>query len=118
MKNDSSIIVNGIEYVVKNNMPTNIDKPFVIIRTYSAGVFAGELVSHNDTLVELHNAIRIWKWVGAFTLSEIAMYGVNDPKECKFAKPVDRIILTEAIEIIFCTTKAAQIIRGVKPYEI
>lgn len=40
-------------------------KKEVIVRTYSAGVHVGELVSHKGTEVTLKNARRIWKWVGA-----------------------------------------------------
>ena len=34
-------------------------KPYVIVRTYSAGVFAGELVARNGREVELSNARRL-----------------------------------------------------------
>lgn len=33
---------------------------FVIVRTYSAGVFAGDLVSQKGKEVALKNSIRIW----------------------------------------------------------
>ena len=42
---------------------------YVIVRTYSAGVFAGELESKNGQEVVLRNARRIWYWSGAASLS-------------------------------------------------
>ena len=38
---------------------------YVIVRTYSAGVFAGELESRNGQEVVLRNARRIYYWSGA-----------------------------------------------------
>jgi len=86
---------------------------YVIVRTYSAGVFAGHLVSRNGKEVELTEAIRIWYWDGAASLSQLAIDGVSKPENCKFGMPVD-IILTEAIEVIKCTSKAEKCIKGVK----
>jgi hypothetical protein len=37
---------------------------YVIVRTYSAGVFAGQLESRNGREVILRNARRIWYWSG------------------------------------------------------
>ena len=38
---------------------------YVIVRTYSAGVFAGELVSRKGKEVVIKNARRLWYWTGA-----------------------------------------------------
>lgn len=83
-----------------------MDKQYVIVRTYSAGVFAGELESRDDKEVVLVHARRLWYWSGAATLSELSVRGVSRPKECKFPVAVARIILTEAIEIIDCSPEA------------
>ena len=85
----------------------------VIIRTYSAGVHYGTLVSKEGMEVQLENAIRIYYWEGAFTLSQLAMEGVTNPENCNFAMAVDRVTL-EAIEILPCASKAIEIIEGVK----
>lgn len=88
----------------------------VIIRTYSAGVHYGTLSAKNGKEVILKDAIRIWYWDGAFTLSKLAMDGTSKPNECKFSVPVDKIYL-EMIEIIPCTEKAQKSIESVKPHE-
>lgn len=79
-------------------MPETL-KP-VIVRTYSAGVHFGYLKNRNGKEVELTKSRRIWRWHGAWTLSEIAAKGL-DEKKSKVAAPVDTV-LTEAIEIIDC----------------
>lgn len=88
---------------------------FVCIRTYSAGVHCGYLESQNGKEVVLRDAIRIWYWDGAFTLSDLALNGVAKPDNCRFGVPLDKITLTEAIEIIPCTEKARKSIQSVKP---
>lgn len=88
---------------------TTVNKP-VLVRTYSAGVHYGHLVSIDGKLVVLKNSRRIWRWYGANTLSEIATYGL-DTKRSKVACPVT-ITLTEAIEVIDCTPEAASIIES------
>ena len=103
------IIIDGIEYVRKNADK----KPYVIVRTYSAGVFAGNLESHEGKEVVLRNVRRIWYWDGAASLSELAYRGSSKPENCKFPCEVDRILLTEAIEIISTTEKAEKNIKSV-----
>ena len=87
---------------------------YVIVRTYSAGVFAGVLQSRDGKEVILHQARRLWYWDGAASLSQMAMEGVKAPQNCKFPVAVDRIVLTEAIEIIDATEVARKSIEGVK----
>jgi len=86
---------------------------YVIVRTYSAGVFAGELESRNGREVVLRNARRIWRWAGAASLSQLAMEGTSNPGECMFPCEVDRVELLEAIEILDVTEKARKSIADV-----
>ena len=88
-------------------------KPYVIVRTYSAGVFAGELVARNGREVELSNARRLWYWDGAASLSQLAVDGASKPQNCKFPVAVPRVLLLEAIEILDVTEKARVSIEGV-----
>ena len=81
-------------------------KPYVIVRTYSAGVFAGTLENREGKEVTLSNARRLWYWEGAASLSQLAMEGVKKPESCKFPQEVDEILLTEAIEILSVTPEA------------
>ena len=80
----------------------------VLVRTHSAGVFVGEMVSRKGREVVLKNARRIWYWAGAATLSELAMRGTSQPSKCRFPMPAASILLTEAIEIIPMTAVAVK----------
>lgn len=107
MSGCKEIIIDGIRFVPENKKAKTLDNmEYVIIRTYSAGVFAGYLKSRKDKEVNLVNARRLWSWQGAASLSQMAQEGTSKPKQCKFPCEVDSIILIEAIEIIKCTEKA------------
>jgi hypothetical protein len=82
----------------------------VIVRTYSAGAHFGYLKARDGKEVQLEKSRRLWRWFGAWTLSEIAASGL-DVKKSKIGAPVS-IVLTEAIEIIDCTAEAAGIIES------
>lgn len=90
----------------------------VLVRTYAAGVFFGEFVNRNKREVELRNARRIWFWSGAASLSQLAMEGVTNPSECKFAVPVDEILLLDTIEIIPMTDRAIQNVNQVPHWRV
>ena len=90
---------------------------YVMVRTTSAGVFAGTLVSRNGMEVELANARRIWYWAGAASLSQLANSGTSRPDQCKFPEPVARVVLTQAIEIIDVTDIARKSIEGVPTWK-
>ena len=86
---------------------------YCMVRTYSAGVFAGTIVSRKGKEVLLKNARRIWYWTGAASLSQLAMSGTSQPEKCKFPEPVKEVLLTEVIEIIPITAMAKKSIEGV-----
>jgi hypothetical protein len=86
---------------------------YVIVRTYSAGVFAGNLESRKGKEVALTNARRLWYWAGAASLSQLAVSGTSKPKDCKFPIAVPHVELTEAIEILDVTPEAEKSIKEV-----
>ena len=68
---------------------------YVMVRTYSAGVFAGTLESRDGKEVVLKDARRIWYWDGAASLSELATKGTSKPTNCKFPAAVPEVVLTK-----------------------
>lgn len=98
---------------MSNKLGENMIGKYCVVRTYSAGVHAGILVSRDEKEVVLKDSRRIWYWAGAASLSELAVRGTSKPDECKFPCAVEEILLTEAIEIIPCTETARQSILGV-----
>lgn len=89
---------------------------YCMVRTYSAGVFAGTVVSRDGKEIALKDARRIWYWKGAASLSQLATEGTSAPKQCKFPAPVAEVLLTEVIEIIPITDSAKASIAKVAPW--
>ena len=111
----NEIEINGITYVPQGTIVNQkVVDNYVIVRTYSAGVHAGEIIKHEGKLVTLKNARRLWYWDGAASLSQLAMDGVANPENCKFPCEVPIIYLTEAVEVIPCTQKSVDSIKGVR----
>jgi len=89
------------------------ESKYKIVRTYSAGVFFGEIVSRKGKEVTMKNARRLWYWDGAASLSQLAQSGTSKPLNCKFPAAVTKVVLTEAIEILDVMPAAAKSIQGV-----
>jgi len=113
----NTITINGKEYVEKGSIATNAVKldglEYKIVRTKSAGVFAGYVLEQFENTVTVINARRLWYWSGASSLSQLAMEGVKNPKGCKFPCEVNRVELFEVIEILDVTESARKSIAGV-----
>lgn len=84
-----------------------------MVRTQSAGVFAGVVQERNVSEITLTEARRIWYWKGAASLSQLATSGTSCPKQCRFPAPVPEVLLLGVIEIIPITEEAAKSIREV-----
>jgi hypothetical protein len=83
---------------------------YVIVRTYSAGVWAGVLREKVKNEVYLANARRLYRWsnIDGISLSGISLNGLKT-EESQTCAPVN-IVWLEAIEIIPCTDKAKETI--------
>lgn len=104
----NEIEINGEIYIKKSsleNIPSQLSE-YVIVRTYSAGVFAGHIESRDGQHIIMRNARRLWFWSGASSLSQLAMEGTKDPENCKFPCKVERVELLQVIEILNVTGKA------------
>ena len=115
------MIINGEEYIKASDVFEPAcryeDMEYCMVRTYSAGVFAGYVESRDGKEVVLRKARRIWSWEGAASLSQLATDGTSKPESCKFPCEVDKVILTEAIEIISITAKAQLSIQEVEVWQ-
>lgn len=119
-QNLDEIIINGVKYVRedKGNKAALFDgMEYKLVRTYSAGVFAGYIEKKEGMEVTLRNARRIWYWDGAASLSQLAEDGTSKPENCKFPKEVSKVVLTQVIEILDVTEKARKSMDGVKVWE-
>ncbi len=118
MKMDE-ITINGKTYVEKGSLGSMQAKArpdgleYCIIRTYSAGVFAGWYDRDNESQAgTVYDARGIYYWEGAMTLSQLATDGTNKPENCKFTVKADHD-LKQIIDVIPCTEKAMNSIEGV-----
>lgn len=84
-----------------------------MVRTNSAGVFAGKFVRSTNQICELTEARRMWRWAGAASLSQLAMEGTSNPGNCMFPCAVASIVLNGWIEIIPMTARAVESIAEV-----
>lgn len=92
--------------------------PFVIIRASQAGVFAGNLASRKGTEVVLTNSRRLWYWSGAASLSQMAVDGVSDPRNCKFPAVIEgNHTILGVCEIIPVSKKAETSIKAVPVWQ-
>ena len=121
-----TMTINGDVWVKKSSIPEVEERKmsvtkglkYCIVRTYSAGVFAGYVKNRKGKEATLLNARRLWYWDGAASLSELAMHGVARPGNCKFPCAVEEVQLTEVIEVIPATVKAQKSIDGVKEWKM
>lgn len=75
----------------------------VLIRTYSAGVHIGTLITADGMDAHLKDALRLWQWTnGGLSLSAIATNGVKKGR----LNRTSEIVLTNCIEFIPTTPKA------------
>ena len=114
-----TIKIDDVEYVRTDSIKEKSQEldglTYSIIRTYSAGCFAGYIdrKRENQKVATVKNARRLWYWSGASSLSQLAVDGVKKPGECKFPNEVEEIDLTEIIEVIPATKKAKKSIDSV-----
>jgi hypothetical protein len=110
------ITINGVDYIRKADVviaePPSKDG-YCIVRTCSAGVFAGYIKVRNGKEAVVSNARRLWQWHGAASLSQLAVDGTSKPNGCKFPVAVPEVILTDVIEILPCTDNARISIQAV-----
>ena len=106
----AALFANGNSPVASTTPKTTWQHPFigkrVLVRTYSAGVHIGTLVSVNsDNAMECHlkDALRLWKWTnGGLSLSAVAHNGIKGGR----INRTDEVTLTNAIEYIPTTPEA------------
>jgi len=104
------IIIDGVAYVPNGyetqTIKSNDGLPLVLVRGYGSGVSFGYLAEQNGSCVKLLNSRRIWSWTNATDCNQIALEGVG--KESKVTVIVPEKTITDAIEVINITEKAAK----------
>lgn len=96
---------------------TNMENKYYIIRGARSGVFFGQIVCRSGRDIELRNVRKLWYWDGACAVEQLAVDGVTNPRCCKFTVVVPEMIITDAIQILLCSDKAAKILGEVKEWK-
>lgn len=91
---------------MKDSTTPVADGNFFIVRTDRAGVFFAQLGKREGSECELLNARRIYRWVGANTLSQVAMDGVGSSSQLTITVPSMTVL--GVIELIPCSEKSAK----------
>ena len=109
----SEIEINGERY----RKVEEISATDSLIRTYSAGVHVGRVIARDGREVTLAlGAVRIWRWRGARTLTELATTGCHSAEQSSYTRvsvpSPGTVVLTEAIEILEVTATASESIRS------
>lgn len=95
---------------------------YYIIRTYSAGVWFGQIKQkENATTFIMTNARMLYQWSGAAALAQLALEGVKSTSGCKFTMTFtdeDGVYLPQVITVLPCTEAAVENIKAVKEWKI
>ena len=94
-----------------------MENKYYIIRGDQSGVFFGQITGRNEKEVELQNVRKLWYWEGACAVEQLAVDGVKNPGDCKFTVVVPEMVVTDAIQILPCSDKAAKILCEVKAWK-
>ena len=95
----------------------NMENKYYIIRGDRSGVFFGQIADRNGQEVKLRNVRKLWYWDGACAVEQLAVDGVTNPSSCKFTVVVPEMVVTDAIQILPCSDKAAKILDEVKAWK-
>jgi hypothetical protein len=97
----------------KQTEPHPMIGQYVIARCYAAGVHAGVVKSVDGENVMLTDSRRLWQWKAkdGVALSGVAQCGLASGK-VDVVNPL--IYLTGVCELILCSTKSEESIRGAK----
>lgn len=118
-----TITINGKEYAPIDHLqqaPQKDGLNYCVIRTNSAGVWAGYIDLSKDSMCqEVYEARRLWRWWSEFTLSALAVQGYREDKvkENMYAMPVHSVKLFEIIEVIPCSDVAREKIQSLPSHK-
>ena len=121
MSKSETIRIDDVTYVRADSSslaPSHEGMRYSVVRTYSAGVHIGYVAqfgTKQPQYAKLLNSRRLYYWNGACSLSQVAMDGVDESS--KVAMEIPELELTDVIEVIPCSTKAAEFFQKVKAWK-
>lgn len=121
MSKPKTIKIDDVTYVRADSpalAPVHEGMKYSVVRTYSAGVHIGyvaEFGTKHPQYAKLLNSRRLHYWEEACSLSQVAMEGVGSAS--RVAMEIPELELTDVIEIIPCSTKAAEFFQTVRAWK-
>ena len=122
MSKPETMMIDDVKYVREDSVasiaPEVDGMKYCVVRTYSAGVHIGYVKSFGEKHpqhAKLINSRRLYHWSGACSLSQVAMDGVESSS--KIAVVIPEIDLTDVVEVIPCSSKAAEFFKGAKEWK-
>lgn len=126
--NVNEVELNGVKYIRKDSVTANqiaekLDNmPYVMVRSYAAGVHFGYLKSEKFTeagkVVVLVKTKRVFYWSGAASLSQLSLEGSKKPTECKISVELESNEIVNVIETIPMTESAKKNLNDIKTWKI
>ena len=95
---------------IEQHAMAQTEMPFVILRSYSSGVFAGWLVRQDGHEAELRNSrfCREWNTSGNGDCNDLALDGLAPGKSQSISRKIYRRVVVDDFEIIYATTACCQ----------
>lgn len=119
MSKPETIKIDDVEYIRADQLANKLDNmKYCVVRTYSAGVHIGYVAEFGEKQpqhAKLLHSRRLHYWNNACSLSQVAMDGVSS--DSRIAMELPEIELTDAIECIPCSEKAAEFFQKAKAWK-
>lgn len=90
----------------------------VIVRSNLAGVFYGVLSAKDGEELTITNARKFYYFSGANTVEDLAVYGAQNPGECKLTVAVDLIVISKFDQILPCTEESINQNNSIKVWTV
>jgi hypothetical protein len=92
------------------------EKKFYLIRSYSGGVWYGNIKTLNRDVCVLINARNIWNWEGASCLAQIAKEGIRSGKVSSLIDDPEGVYITQVCNILPMTEKAVNNLNSIEEW--
>lgn len=94
-----------------------MENKYYIVRCDRAGVFFGKIKERSEKEVVMEDVRKLWYWDGACAVEQLAMDGTAKPGDCQFTVTVPEMSVMDPVQIIPCTEKAIECIKGVAEWK-
>jgi len=94
-----------------------MNENYFIVRTDRAGVFFGQIKEKTETSITMTNVRKIHYWDGAGAVEQISQDGVKQSSS-RLTVVVPKMEIDKWIQIIECTDKATENLKGCKEWKL